>query len=105
MDYIEISIKSLWARIHAKLKWTHKPNLNKHHGPTTQIQQIYQMLSQLVYKPSVKGSVGEKILADIWPQYFNKDIIEMLGGAGREDFLINSFFRMISYSYCPFHNF
>lgn len=33
--------------------------------PTTQIQQIYQMLSQLVYKPSVKGYAGEQILADI----------------------------------------
>lgn len=60
-------------------------------GPTTQIQQIYQMLSQLIYKPSVKGSVGEKILADLWPQYFNKDLIEMLGGAGREDFLVTPY--------------
>lgn len=57
-------------------------------GPTTQIQQIYQMLSQLVYKPSVKGSAGEQILADMWPQYFNKDLIERLGGAGKEDFLV-----------------
>jgi hypothetical protein len=45
-------------------------------GPTTQIQQIYQMLLQLVYKPSVKGSAGEQILADMWPQYFNKDLLE-----------------------------
>jgi hypothetical protein len=56
-------------------------------GPTTQIQQIYQMLSQLVYKPSVKGSAGEQILANIWPQYFDKDLIERLGGPGKEDFL------------------
>ncbi|MDP9288123.1 MAG: hypothetical protein M3P08_07990 [Thermoproteota archaeon] len=60
-------------------------------GPTIQIQQIYQMLSQLVYKPSVKGSVGEKILADIWPQYFGKDLIDMLGAAGREDFLVTPY--------------
>lgn len=60
-------------------------------GPTTQIQQIYQMLSQLVYKPSVKGSVGEQILSDIWPQYFNKDFIERLGGAGKEDFLVTPY--------------
>src|SRR5215207_3947805 len=74
-------------------------NLNGHlnqiltsiNGPTTQIQQIFQMLSQLMYKPSVKGSVGEKILVDIWPQYFNKDSIEMLGGAGREDFLVTPY--------------
>jgi hypothetical protein len=60
-------------------------------APNMQIQQIYQMLSQLVYKPSVKGSVGEKILAEIWPQYFDKDIIVPLGGAGREDFLVTPY--------------
>src|SRR5215218_7637086 len=31
------------------------------------MMQIHQMLSQLIYKPSVKGSVGEKVLAEIWP--------------------------------------
>jgi hypothetical protein len=59
-------------------------NLNAHlnqitlaiNGPSTQIQQIYQMLLQLVYKPAVKGSVGEQVLADIWPQYFNKDLLQ-----------------------------
>jgi Mg2+ and Co2+ transporter CorA len=60
-------------------------------GPTTQIQQIHHMLSQLIYKPSVKGSVGEKILEEIWLQYFSKDLIEMLGGAGREDFLVTPY--------------
>jgi hypothetical protein len=52
----------------------------------TQIQQIYQILSQLIYKPSVKGSVGEKVLVEIWPGDFGRDIITPLGGAGREDF-------------------
>jgi hypothetical protein len=60
-------------------------------GPTTQIQQIHQMLSQLVFKPSVKGSAGEQILAEMWPQYFNKDIVERLGGPGREDFLVTPY--------------
>jgi hypothetical protein len=49
------------------------------------------MLSQLIYKPSVKGSVGEKVLAEIWPRDFGKDLIEMLGGAGREDFLVTPY--------------
>ena len=39
----------------------------------------------------MKGSVEEKILADTWPQHFNKDIIEKLGGAGREDFLVTPY--------------
>jgi hypothetical protein len=56
-----------------------------------QIQQIYQMLSQLIYKPSVKGSVGEKVLAEIWPRDFDKDLITPLGGAGREDFLVTPY--------------
>ena len=49
------------------------------------------MLSQLIYKPSVKGSVGEKVLAEIWPRDFQKDLIKMLGGAGREDFLVTPY--------------
>ena len=53
--------------------------------------QVQQMLSQLVYKPSVKGSAGELILAEMWPQYFNKDLIERLGGAGREDLLVTPY--------------
>jgi hypothetical protein len=60
-----------------------------------QIQQIYQMLSQLVYKPSVKVYAGEQILADIWPQYFNKDIVERLGGAGNEDFLVTPYITKV----------
>jgi hypothetical protein len=57
-------------------------------GPMIQIQ---QMLSQLIYKPSVKGSVGERVLAELWPGDFEKDLIEMLGGAGREDFLVTPY--------------
>jgi hypothetical protein len=49
------------------------------------------MLEKLVYKPSVKGSVGEKILEEIWLQYFDKDLIDPLGGAGREDFLVTPY--------------
>ena len=52
------------------------------------IQQINQMLSQLLYKPNSKGHAGETVLADLWPRYFNKDLIEVLGGAGREDCLV-----------------
>ena len=55
------------------------------------IMQIHQMLSQLIYKPSVKGSVGEKALAEIWPGDFKKDLIKMYGGAGREDFLVTPY--------------
>jgi hypothetical protein len=53
--------------------------------------QIHQMLSQLIYKPSVRGSVGEKVLAEIWPRDFEKDLIKMFGGAGREDFLVTPY--------------
>lgn len=68
-------------------------------GPTTQIQQIHQMLSQLMFKPSVKGSAGEQLLAEIWPQYFNKDLIERLGGAGREDFLVTPYLNNCTSGY------
>jgi hypothetical protein len=38
-------------------------------GPSAQIRQIQEMMSQLVYKPNIKGSAGETGLADMWPQY------------------------------------
>jgi hypothetical protein len=61
-------------------------------GPTTvQIHQISEMLSQLIYKPNTKGSVGETILSEVWPQYFRQDIVDPLGGAGREDFLVTPY--------------
>ena len=53
-----------------------------------QIRHIGQMLSQLLYKPNSKGHAGETVLAELWPHHFNKDLIEVLGGAGREDCLV-----------------
>src|SRR6266487_5697763 len=41
--------------------------------PTKQINLVINMLSELMHKPNTKGNVGEKILADVWPQYFEHD--------------------------------
>jgi hypothetical protein len=60
-------------------------------GPTAQIRQIQEMMSQLLYKPNVKGSVGETLLADIWPQFYRFDFVERLGGSGREDFIVTPY--------------
>jgi hypothetical protein len=60
-------------------------------GPTVQIRQIQEMMSQLLYKPNVKGSVGETVLADMWPQYYRFDFVERLGGSGREDFIVTPY--------------
>jgi len=60
-------------------------------GPTVQIRQIQEMISQLVYKPNIKGSVGESVLADIWPQFYRFDFVERLGGSGREDFIVTPY--------------
>jgi hypothetical protein len=60
-------------------------------GPTAQIRQIQDMISQLVYKPNIKGSVGEMVLADIWPQFYRFDLVERLGGSGREDYIITPY--------------
>jgi|GEM_PF-2166994 len=60
-------------------------------GPTTQIRQIQEMISQLLYKPNIIGSVGEAVLADIWPQFYRFDFVERLGGSGREDYIVTPF--------------
>ena len=48
-------------------------------------------MSQLLYKPNVKGSIGETVLADMWPQYYRFDFVERLGGSGREDFIVTPY--------------
>jgi hypothetical protein len=60
-------------------------------GPTVQIRQIQEMMSQLLYKPNIIGSVGEAVLADIWPQFYRFDFVERLGGSGREDYIVTPF--------------
>ena len=60
-------------------------------GSSVQIRQIQEMMSQLLYKPNIKGSVGETVLADIWPQYYRFDFVERLGGSGREDFIVTPY--------------
>jgi hypothetical protein len=60
-------------------------------GPSAQIRQIQEMMSQLVYKPNIKGSAGETGLADMWPQYYRFDLVEKLGGAGREDLIVTPY--------------
>ena len=60
-------------------------------GPSAQIRQIQEMMSQLLYKPNVKGSVGETVLADMWPQYYRFDFVERLGGSGRQDFIVTPY--------------
>jgi hypothetical protein len=65
--------------------------LTINNGPTAQIRQIQDLISQFVYKPNIKGSVGEMILADIWPQFYRFDLLERLGGSGREDYIITPY--------------
>jgi hypothetical protein len=60
-------------------------------GPSAQIRQIQEMMSQLLYKPNIIGSVGEAVLADIWPQFYRFDFVERLGGSGREDYIVTPF--------------
>jgi hypothetical protein len=60
-------------------------------GPSAQIRQIQDMISQLLYKPNIRGSVGETVLADIWPQYYRFDFVERLGGSGREDYIVTPY--------------
>jgi hypothetical protein len=49
------------------------------------------MLSELVHKPNTKGNVGEKILANLWPQYFEHDDVKLVGNAGNEDLMVTPY--------------
>ena len=41
--------------------------------PSKNMNLVVNMISEFMHKPNTKGSIGEKILADIWPQYFEHE--------------------------------
>ena len=47
--------------------------------PTKQINLVINMLSELMHRQNTKGNVGEKILANVWPQYFEHDDVKFVG--------------------------
>jgi hypothetical protein len=59
--------------------------------PSKQINLVLNMISELVHKPNTKGNVGEKILANVWPQYFEHDDVKLVGNAGNEDLMVTPF--------------
>jgi hypothetical protein len=61
------------------------------HEPGARISELSQMVSQLVYKPTVKGAAGEAVLTDLWIEYFSRDQVLKYGGAGREDILVTPY--------------
>ena len=44
-----------------------------------------------MHKPNTKGCIGEKIMADLWPQYFEHDDVKLVGNAGNEDLMVIPF--------------
>jgi hypothetical protein len=56
--------------------------------PTGKISELNQLVNQLMYKPVAKGNAGETILTELWAEYFIRDQVDKLGGAGREDILV-----------------
>jgi hypothetical protein len=61
------------------------------HEPGARISELSQMVSQLVYKPTVKGAAGEAVLTDLLIEYFSRDQVLKYGGAGREDILVTPY--------------
>jgi hypothetical protein len=59
--------------------------------PSKNMNLVVNMISELLYKPNTKGSMGEKILVDIWPQYFEHDDVKLVGNAGNEDLMVIPF--------------
>ena len=59
--------------------------------PSKQINLVLNMIAELVHKPNTKGNVGEKILANVWSQYFEHDDVKLVGNAGNEDLMVIPF--------------
>ena len=59
--------------------------------PSKNMNLLVNMISEILHKPNTKGSIGEKILVDIWPQYFEHDDVRLVGNAGNEDLMVIPF--------------
>src|SRR5918996_4142762 len=56
--------------------------------PSKNMNLLVNMISEILHKPNTKGSIGEKILVEIWPQYFEHDDVRLVGNAGNEDLMV-----------------
>ena len=59
--------------------------------PSKNMNLLVNMISEFMHKPNTKGSIGEKILVDLWPQYFEHDDVKLVGNAGNEDLMVIPF--------------
>jgi hypothetical protein len=59
--------------------------------PSKHMNLVVNMISEFMHKPNTKGSIGEKILVDLWPQYFEHDDVKLVGNAGNEDLMVIPF--------------
>jgi hypothetical protein len=59
--------------------------------PSKNMNLLVNMISEILHKPNTKGSIGEKILVDVWPQYFEHDDVKLVGNAGNEDLMVIPF--------------
>jgi hypothetical protein len=56
--------------------------------PSKNMNLVVNMISEILHKPNTKGSIGEKILVEIWPHYFEHDDVRLVGNAGNEDLMV-----------------
>ncbi len=54
----------------------------------SQLSSLRSTMEELVNKPNVKGALGEKALADSWQEFFPKDQVKWIGGAGQSDLVV-----------------
>ena len=59
--------------------------------PSKNMNLVVNMISEFMHKPNTKGCIGEKIMADLWPQYFEHDDVKLVGNAGIEDLMVIPF--------------
>ena len=58
---------------------------------TMSIQQLNERISELIYRPAIKGKVSETSFELNWSDAFPRDDVQRLGGAGREDLLVRPY--------------
>lgn len=54
----------------------------------SQLTSLRSFVEELINKPNVRGALGEKALADSWQEFFPRDQVKWIAGAGQSDLVV-----------------
>jgi len=99
-DGIRKEFTELNTQLHDKLKDIQEVAQKMNVPIQKQLKELNDMLSKLINKPTAKGQLGQRILAECWQEKFVKDIVEVKGGPGASDLIVIPYLGFNGGMYC-----